>query len=167
MAPDVGQRFLHNTNHLDTGRSGPHGRKPLIHDQFELAPFADLAVQFDDRLHGADQWPLPDALQPQVVDGVTQASDRPLERFYLVLGLSGAVHTLRHPPEYLHRLQGVCEVLKDHVVQFAGYPAALGLNRYIEVGGSTAYLHRNLHHLRSALSSSSFMWADGPLCLLD
>src|SRR5215208_4687090 len=127
MAPDVSQCLLDDTNHLDTGRSGPHGRKPLVHDQFELAPFADLAVQFDDRLHGANQWPLPDALEPQVVDGVTQASDRPFERFYLVLGLSGAVNTLRHPPEDLHRLQGVREVLKDHVVQFAGYPAALGL----------------------------------------
>ena len=37
--------------------------------------------------------------------------------------------------------KGVSEVLQDHVVQLAGYPAALGLNRYIAVGGSIAYLH--------------------------
>jgi hypothetical protein len=28
---------------------------------------------------------------------------------------------------------------------------ALGLNRHIEAGSSTAYLDRNIHHLRSAL----------------
>src|ERR671912_2278018 len=39
-------------------------------------------------------------------------------------------------------------------------PDALGLNPHIEVGGSAAYLYRNLHHLRPALSSSSFMRAE-------
>src|SRR5215211_3043413 len=38
---------------------------------------------------------------------------------------------------------------------------ALSLNPHHEVGGSTAYLHRNLHHLRSALSSSIvLMWTE-------
>src|SRR5215207_2623395 len=127
MAPDVGQRFLDNTNYLDTGRPGSHGRKPIFHDQFELAPLADLAVQFDYRLHGADQGPLSGTLQPQVVDGVAQSSDRPFERLYLLFLLSGTVHTLGHPLENLHRLKGVREVLQDHVVQLAGYPPAFGL----------------------------------------
>src|SRR5215218_4681817 len=127
MAPDVGQRFLDDASHLHTGRPGDRGRKPIFHHQLELAAFADLAIQFDDGLHGADQEPLPGTLQPQVIDGVAQASDRPLERLYLVFRLSGAVYTLRHPPENLHRLQGVREVLQDHVVQLAGYPAAFGL----------------------------------------
>src|SRR5215211_3085186 len=126
MAPDVGQRFLDDASHLHTGRPGERGRKPIFHHQLELAAFADLAIQFDDGLHGADQEPLPGTLQPQVIDGVAQASDRPLERLYLVFRLSGAVYTLRHPPENLHRLKGVREVLQDHVVQLAGYPTTLG-----------------------------------------
>src|SRR5829696_1405933 len=127
MAPDVGQRFLDDASHLHTGRPGDRGRKPIFHHQLELAAFADLAIQFDDGLHGADQEPLPGTLQPQVIDGVAQASDRPLERLYLVFRLSGAVYTLRHPPENLHRLKGVREVLQDHVVQLAGYPLTFGL----------------------------------------
>src|SRR5215203_1127636 len=127
MAPDVGQRFLDDASHLHTGRPGDRGRKPIFHDQLELAAFADLAIQFDDGLHGADQGPLPGTLQPQVIDGVAQASDRPLERLYLVFRLSGAVYTLRHPPENLHLLKGVREVLQDHVVQLAGYPPTFGL----------------------------------------
>src|SRR5918995_232072 len=127
MAPDVGQCFLYDANHLDTCRARDLGRKPIFHDELELAALADLAVQVDDRLHGADQRPFPGALQPQVVDGVVQARDRPLERLDLVFYLSGPVQALRHPPENLHGLQGVREVLQDHVVQLAGYPAALGL----------------------------------------
>src|SRR5215204_1967668 len=126
MAPDVGQRLLDDANHLDTSRPGDGIRKPFVHDHLELAPLSDLSVQFDDRLNGADQRTLPDALEPQVVDGVAQASDRPLEGLYLASYLSGAVHALRHPPEDLHRLQGVREVLQDDVVQLAGYPLAFG-----------------------------------------
>jgi hypothetical protein len=48
MAPDVGQRFLDDASHLDTGRPGDRGRKSIFHDQLELAAFAELAVQFDD-----------------------------------------------------------------------------------------------------------------------
>src|SRR5215212_2702620 len=127
MAPDVGQCLLDDANHLDTGRPGDRIRKPFVHDQLDLALLGDLAVQFDDRLNGADQRPLPDALEPQVVDGVAQASDRPLQRLYLASYLCGAVRALGHPPEYLHRLKGVREVLQDDVVQLAGYPAAFGL----------------------------------------
>src|SRR5918995_6829040 len=127
MAPDVGQCFLYDANHLDTCRARDLGRKPIFHDELELAALADLAVQVDDRLHGADQRPFPGALQPQVVDGVVQARDRPLERLDLVFYLSGPVRALGHPPENLHRLQGVREVLQPHVVQLAGYAAALGL----------------------------------------
>src|ERR687897_721218 len=127
MAPDVGQCFLYDANHLDTCRARDLGRKPIFHDELELSALADLAVQVDDRLHGADQRPVPGALQPQVVDGVVQARDRPLERLDLVFYLSGPVQALRHPPENLHGLQGVREILQDHVVQLAGYPAALGL----------------------------------------
>src|SRR5215217_7600828 len=117
MAPDVGQRLLDDANHLDTSRPGDGIRKPFVHDQLELAPLSDLSVQFDDRLNGADQRTLPDALEPQVVDGVAQASDRPPQSLYLPSYLSGAVHALGHRPEDL----------QDDVVQLAGYPAALGL----------------------------------------
>ena len=48
MAPDVGQRFLDDASHLDTGRPGDRGRKPTLYDELELAALADLAVQFDD-----------------------------------------------------------------------------------------------------------------------
>src|SRR5215216_2167676 len=98
MASDVSQRFLYDANYFDTGRSRDRGRESLVHDELEPAPFADLAVQFDDGLHVADQRPLPDALEPQVVDGVAQAPDSPLERLYLVFYLSGAVRAFGQSP---------------------------------------------------------------------
>src|SRR5215203_7182487 len=101
MAPDVGQRFLNDANNLDTCGPGDCVRKSVVHDQLELAPVANLAVQFDDRLHGTDQGSLPVALEPQVVDGVAQACYRPFECLYLASYLSGAVRALGHPPENL------------------------------------------------------------------
>src|SRR5215218_4639902 len=107
--------------------AGESHRKPVVHDQFEFATPADLAVQLDYGGDGADEGPLPGAFEAQIVDGFAQSPHGPLQRLYLLIRLAGTSRAFGHPLRDLHGLQGVGQVLQDHVVQLAGYAAALGL----------------------------------------
>src|SRR5215203_205266 len=127
VAPHVGQGLLDHAHHLHARGPGEPHREPVVHDQLEFATPADLAVQLDYGGDGADEGPLPGAFEAQIVDGLAQSPHGPLQRLYLSIRLPGGVRALGHPLRDLHGLQGVGQVLQDHVVQLAGYATALGL----------------------------------------